>query len=132
MRNSDQINASPSSADAVELKDVGEEAISFQVLQRLARIENRLSSMESRIDERLATLEARGAGGTRKVVTEKPNIRNTLISMFQKGWTSETEAMEKTGWQTIGVRSLITKLRTNGFSVEVEERDGVPYYRMPK
>src|SRR5258708_39261996 len=88
-----------------ELPDVREQQIDFQVLQGLARIESRLDVIEGRL----------AGGGSRAVRVEKPNIRNMLLAMLMKGWVSETEAMEKTGWTTIGVRSLVTKLRTNGF-----------------
>jgi hypothetical protein len=113
-----------------ERPDAEKEQIAFQVLdQRLARIENRLASMESRFDERLAAILAHLAGGGgRKVVAEKPNIRNALMAMLMNGWVSETDALEKTGWQTIGL--LITKLRSQGLSVDIEQRDGVPYYRI--
>jgi hypothetical protein len=124
-----------------ELKDVGEEAISFQVFQRLSRIENVLASLDARVDERLSAIEARlnGAAGRKstKVVETKPNVRNMLMAMMQKGWVSETEMISKTGevgtpWQTIGVRSFVTKMRTLGIAVETEQRDGVPYYRIAK
>jgi hypothetical protein len=65
-------------------------------------------------------------------VADKPNIRNMLIGQLQKGWISEQEAIERTGWQTIGVRSFVTKLRGLGLSVETEERDGVPHYRIAR
>jgi hypothetical protein len=105
------------------LTDVLEESISFQLLQGLARIENRLQAIESRLEG--------GRGSTTRRI-EKPNIRNILIAQLQKGWLSEVEALEKTGWQTIGVRSFVTKLRTLGLAVETEERDGVPFYRIAK
>ena len=123
------------------LKDVREEEISFQVFQRLSRIENVLASLDARLDERLSAIESRvGTGGGRragKVVETKPNVRNMLMAMMQKGWVSETEMISKTGevgtpWQAIGVRSFITKMRTLGIAVETEHRDGVPYYRIAK
>ena len=104
------------------LTDVRQEGIDFQLLQGLARIEQRLAAIESRLS---------GGSAVRKV-SEKPNIRNMLIGQLQKGWISEHEAIEKTGWQTIGVRSFVTKLRGLGLSVETEERDGVPHYRIAK
>lgn len=104
------------------LTDVLEEGIAFQLLQGLARIERQLAGIENRL----------AGGGSRRVVAEKPNIRNQLIAQLNKGWLSEVEAIEKTGWQTIGVRSFITKLKTLGLSVETEERDGVPHYRIAK
>ena len=104
------------------LTDVLEEGISFQILQGLRRIESRLETIEGRL----------AGGSTRAVRAEKPNIRNLLIGQLHKGWMSEVEAIEKTGWQTIGVRSFISKLKTLGLSVEMEERDGVRYYRIAK
>ena len=121
MGNPEQINLSEKGE--APLTDVLKEGLAFQLFQGLARIEGRLDRIESRL-----------AGGTSTVrkVAEKPNIRNMLIAHLQKGWLSETEAIEKTGWQTIGVRSFVTKLRSLGLSVETEERDGVPYYRIAK
>jgi hypothetical protein len=104
------------------LTDVLEEGIAFQLLQGLARIEHKLDRIEGRL----------AGGGSVRRVAEKPNIRNLLIAQLQRGWMSEVEAIEKTGWQTIGVRSFVTKLKTLGLSVETEERDGVPYYRIAK
>lgn len=103
------------------LTDVMEEGIAFQLLQGMNRIEAGLARIENRL-----------AGGTMRVKAEKPNIRNVLMSRLNKGWLSEAEAIEETGWQTIGVRSFITKLRTLGLVVETEERDGVPHYRIAK
>jgi hypothetical protein len=117
----EQINLSEKNREA-PLTDVLEEGIAFQVLQGLARIENRLASIEHRLE----------GGRPRGAAAEKPNLRNQLISLLQKGWLSEDEAMQKTGWQTIGVRSFITKLRTLGLVVETEDRNGVPHYRIAK
>lgn len=121
MSNSDQINLGKRTEPP--LTEVMNEGIAFQILQGLARVESRLERIENR-------LSSRGDGVRR--VSEKPNIRNLLIAQLQKGWMSEVEAIEKTGWQTIGVRSFVTKLKTLGLSVESEERDGVPYYRIAK
>jgi hypothetical protein len=121
MNSDDQINLRP--GREVPLKDVRDEQISFQLLQGLARVEQRLAAIESRL--------AGGSSATRKVA-EKPNLRNMLTALLLKGWVSEPEVIEKTGWQTIGVRSFVTKLRGLGLSVETEERDGVPHYRIAK
>lgn len=120
------------------LKDVMDE----KLIQRIDRIETALISLETQLSarlernsERLDGIEAKIAtprGGVVRKITEKPNVRNALLGMMTKGWVSEPEALQKTGWQTIGVRSLITKLRTNGFSIEEEERDGVKYFRISK
>lgn len=123
------------SGQEAALPDVQQEQIDFQVLQRLARIENALTSMDSRVGERLDTIEGHLAGkrgSTVRKVIEKPNIRNMLMGLVQKGWLSEAEAIDKTGWQTIGVRFFVTKLRSLGLSVETEERDGMPHYRIAK
>jgi hypothetical protein len=120
----DQINMGEKGKREVPLTDVLEQGIAFQLLQGMARIESRLERLEH-------SLSARSGGVVRKVV-EKPNIRNMLTAQLVKGWVSEAEVIEKTGWQTIGVRSFITKLRTLGLSVETEERDGVPHYRVAK
>ena len=106
--------------EASELPDVRHEQIEFQLLQGIARIESRLDAIEGRL-----TGSGRKGG-------EKPKLRNEIISMLQKGWLSEEEAMVKTGWQTVGVRSFVTKLRTLGLVVETEDRNGVPHYRIAK
>ena len=121
MSNPDQSNLKPAGGE-VHLKDVRDEQLSFQLLQGLGRIEQRLAAIESRL----------GGGGVVRKVADKPNIRNMLIGQLQKGWMSEQEAIERTGWQTIGVRSFVTKLRGLGLSVETEERDGVPHYRIAR
>ena len=121
MSNPEQINIEKGRREA-PLTDVMNEGIAFQLLQGLARIEQRLAAIESRLS----------GGSVVRKTAEKPNIRNMLIAHLQKGWLSEAEAIEKTGWQTIGVRSFITKLKTLGLSVETEERDGVPHYRIAK
>lgn len=108
-----------------DLKDGRKEQIDFQILQALSRIESQIASIEGR-------LSSGGGRGPVRRVSEKPNPRNLLLGLMMKGWLSETEALEKTGWTTIGVRSLITKLRTNGVSIDTEERDGVPFYRIAK
>jgi hypothetical protein len=95
-----------------------------ELLQGLSRVENKLDRIESR-------LSTGGAGVVRKVA-DKPNLRNMLTALLLKGWVSEPEVIERTGWQTIGVRSFVTKLRGLGLSVETEERDGVPHYRIAK
>ena len=126
--------------DLPKLTDVMDETVSAQVLMRLERIERALSSMENRFGGRLDEIEARlhGRGGAaKKVVVEKVPVRNVIMGMMQKGWVSEADIISKTGelgtaWQTIGVRSLVTKLRGLGIAVEAEERDGVPYYRIAK
>jgi hypothetical protein len=130
MSNNDQINLATKRPEP-PLTDVMSEGIAFQLLQGMTRIENHLASIERRLQtgERGIT--------TRRVVAEKPNLRNQLTALLMKGWVSETEVIEFTGrmgqpWQTIGVRSFITKLRTLGLSVEAEERDGVPHYRIAK
>jgi hypothetical protein len=120
MSNPDQINLGKREAPLTEVMNEG---IAFQILQGLARLESRLERLENRLSSR--------SDGVRRVA-DKPNIRNLLIAQLQKGWMSEVEAIEKTGWQTIGVRSFVTKLKTLGLSVESEERDGVPYYRIAK
>ena len=134
MSNPDQINVAgkhtKNERGEAPLTDVMTEGTAFQILQNLMRIDNRLASIESR-------LAGGGQGTARRVVSEKPNLRNQLTALLMKGWVSETEVIEFTGrtgqpWQTIGVRSFITKLRTLGLSVETEERDGVPYYRIAK
>jgi hypothetical protein len=125
MSNREQINlasAGEKGSREAPLTDVLEEGIAFQLLQGLARIEQRLAAIEGRL----------GGGGVVRKVADKPNIRNMLIGQLQKGWISEQEAIERTGWQTIGVRSFVTKLRGLGLSVETEERDGVPHYRIAK
>jgi len=109
-------------SDGGGLTDVRDEQINFQLLQGLARIENRLVAVENRL----------AGGRPARQVAEKSNVRNQLIALLQKGWLSEVEAIERTGWQTIGVRSFVTKLRTLGLVVETEERDGVPHYRIAK
>ena len=133
--------------DVSKLKDVMDETVSGQVLQRLERIERTLSSMEERFGGRLGALESRldgiearltGRGGAAKKVTvEKVPLRNVLIGMMQKGWVSETDLIAKTkefgtAWQTIGVRSLVTKLGGLGIAVETDTREGVPHYRIAK
>jgi hypothetical protein len=119
---------------ATEPRHVEDELITAQILQRLARIENFLVSLDSRFGEKLDTIDARLAAGrtARKVTAEKPNIRNWLNAQLTKGWISEAEIIEKTGWQTIGVRSYITKSRSLGLSVEEDVREGVPHYRFAR
>lgn len=107
------------------LTDVMQEGIAFQLLQGLGRIERQLASIEGR-------LAGGGQGTARRVVSEKPNLRNMLMGLMHKGWLSEAEAIERTGWQTIGVRSFVTKLRSLGLSVEEEDRDGTRFYRIMK
>lgn len=122
MSNPDQSNLSEKSGGEV-LKDALSVVTAIhQLLQGVARIEQRLAAIESRLS---------GGSAVRKVA-DKPNIRNMLIGQLQKGWMSEQEAIERTGWQTIGVRSFVTKLRGLGLSVETEERDGVPHYRIAR
>ena len=131
MRDDNNLNLAAKRPEA-PLTDVMSEGIAFQLLQGLGRIESRLASIESR-------LQSAPQGSTRTAVrAEKPNLRNQLTALLMKGWVSETEVIEFTGrmgqtpWQTIGVRSFVTKLRTLGLSVETEERDGVPHYRIAK
>jgi hypothetical protein len=135
MSNENQINLAQSRdkrPSEPPLTDVMAEGIAFQLLQGLMRIENRLASIESRLQS-----GERGVP-TRRILAEKPNLRNQLTALLMKGWVSETEVIEFTGrmgqtpWQTIGVRSFVTKLRNLGLSVETEERDGVPHYRIAK
>lgn len=123
MSTKDQTSRGSGGEATEELPDVRQEQIEFQVLQGLRRIESRLDEIEGRLA---------GVKGTRAVRVEKPNLRNWLNAQLTKGWISETDILEKTGWQTIGVRSFITKARTLGLSVETEERDGVPYYRFAR
>ena len=123
MSNPDQSNLSEKAGGEV-LKDALSVVTAIhQLLQGVARIEQRLSAIESRLA---------GGGAVVRKVADKPNIRNMLIGQLQKGWISEQEAIERTGWQTIGVRSFVTKLRGLGLSVETEERDGVPHYRIAR
>ena len=122
MSNPDQSNLSEKAGGEV-LKDALSVVTAIhQLLQGVARIEQRLSAIESRLS----------GGSVVRKVADKPNIRNMLIGQLQKGWMSEQEAIERTGWQTIGVRSFVTKLRGLGLSVETEERDGVPHYRIAR
>lgn len=123
MSTPDHINIAREKGGSREaLTDVMEEGIAFQILQRLGRIESQLGAIDNRLS----------GGGPRKVVAEKSHIRNQLIALLQKGWLSEVEAIERTGWQTIGVRSFVTKLRTLGLVVEEEERDGVKHFKIAK
>ena len=123
MSNPEQINLSEKASGEV-LKDALSVVTAIhQLLQGMGRIEQRLSTLEGRL--------LSGGTAVRKVA-DKPNIRNMLIGQLQKGWMSEQEAIERTGWQTIGVRSFVTKLRGLGLSVETEERDGVPHYRIAR
>lgn len=122
MSNPEQINLSEKAGGEV-LKDALSVVTAIhQILKGLAAIEQRLSAIESRLS----------GGSVVRKVADKPNIRNMLIGQLQKGWMSEQEAIERTGWQTIGVRSFVTKLRGLGLSVETEERDGVPHYRIAR
>lgn len=122
MSNPEQINLSEKAGGEV-LKDALSVVTAIhQILKGLAAIEQRLSAIESRLS----------GGSVVRKVADKPNIRNMLIGQLQKGWISEQEAIERTGWQTIGVRSFVTKLRGLGLSVETEERDGVPHYRIAR
>jgi len=57
-----------------------------------------------------AVRRERGAQGRRQA--QHPQHADRPL---QKGWMSEQEAIERTGWQTIGVRSFVTKLRGSGY-----------------
>jgi len=122
MSNPEQINLGEKASGEV-LKDALNGVTSIhQILQGVARIEQRLSAIESRLS----------GGSVVRKVTDKPNPRNILISMLVKGWVTEDEAMEKTGWQTVGVRSLLTKMKTQGYSVETEQQGDVVRYRLAR
>jgi hypothetical protein len=124
MTNDDQINLRRDSGSKDPLATaLNDRQLVHELLQGLLRVESKLDRIESRL--------AGGSGVTRKVA-DKPNLRNMLTALLLKGWVSEPEVIEKTGWQTIGVRSFVTKLRGLGLSVETEERDGVPHYRIAK
>ena len=124
MTNDDQINLRRDSGSKDPLASaMNDREALHHLLQGMTRLESKLDRVEARLA---------GGGGVVRKVADKPNLRNMLTALLLKGWVSEPEVIEKTGWQTIGVRSFVTKLRGLGLSVETEERDGVPHYRIAK